>query len=148
MKKDFTKQDFYDLLEPNGDCLEWTKSTTKAGYGQTFVDGKFTYAHRLALMLEGIDVNGWYVLHSCDNPLCCNTAHLRVGTPQQNSDDMIKRNRHCYGERGTNILSETQVLEIRELFSNGLTQKDIAEMFNTTRQCIWLIVHRKSWTHI
>lgn len=37
---------------------------------------------------------GHYILHACDNPLCCNPAHLSAGTPQQNAVDMHRRGRH------------------------------------------------------
>lgn len=34
------------------------------------------------------------VLHSCDTPACVNPDHLRVGTPLDNMQDKMKRNRH------------------------------------------------------
>lgn len=34
------------------------------------------------------------VRHSCDNPPCCNPAHLLVGTAAQNAQDMAERGRH------------------------------------------------------
>jgi hypothetical protein len=51
------------------------------------------YAHRVPYTLNvGPIPVGLDVLHSCDNPLCVNPAHLSPGTYQQNmADRMAKR---------------------------------------------------------
>src|SRR5574342_155158 len=61
-----------------------------------------------------------YVLHSCDNPQCCNPAHLRVGTQRDNMHDMFSRGRFRgggpRGERnGSAKLSSVVVRRIREM---------------------------------
>jgi hypothetical protein len=47
----------------------------------------------VALYLSGVDVKDLFVLHSCDNPPCCNPNHLRTGTAKDNSRDMVERGR-------------------------------------------------------
>jgi hypothetical protein len=40
--------------------------------------------------------------HHCDNPPCCNpngTEHLFLGTPKDNSDDMLAKDRAARGDR-------------------------------------------------
>jgi hypothetical protein len=151
MKKDFTKQDFYDLLEPNGDCLEWTMGKMTNGYGFTQINGRLVKTHRLALSLEGIDINDKMVLHSCDNKICCNPAHLRAGTHQENMDDMKKRNRQN-SHRGTQChnatTDEATVKEIRKLYDSGVTQAQIRKDFRLSATVVFKIVHHKTWTHI
>lgn len=144
MKKNFTKKDFYDLLRPNGECLEWTKGVSPSGYGVTKLGGnRVVRAHRLALELEGIDVNGWYVLHSCDNTLCCNPKHLRIGSHQENMNDMTKR------KRQHSKLSEEQVLAIRSRYVRGrITHNELADEFGVTQTHISDIVNRNTWVHI
>lgn len=50
--------------------------------------------HRFAYHLtKGAIPDGMQVLHSCDNPPCCNPDHLRVGTSLNNARDMVGRGR-------------------------------------------------------
>lgn len=54
------------------------------------------YSHRMALMLNGIQIpTGFYGIHECDNKICCNSHvdHVVVGTPQKNSLDSHGRGR-------------------------------------------------------
>ena len=37
-----------------------------------------------------------FVLHSCDEPECINPKHLSIGTPKENTQDMIRS--HYVGE--------------------------------------------------
>jgi hypothetical protein len=53
--------------------------------------------------------DGLELRHTCDNPPCCNPAHLLVGTHADNMRDMLKRRRH-----GTTKLS---VEDIRDILS-------------------------------
>ena len=45
-------------------------------------------------------------------------------------------------------LNEDQVREIRKLSSNGLSQREIAKLFNVNYCTIHYIVKRKTWSHI
>ena len=149
MKRGFSKKDFTDMLKANGDCLEWTGCSTASGYGRTKAYGKYWLTHRLALHLEGIDISGHLVLHSCDNPRCCNPDHLRTGTHQDNTDDKFSRGRqarHHGSHNGRAKLTEQQVLEIREI--RGMTQQAIADQYGVSHRNISEIIRQKSWTHI
>lgn len=153
MKKNFTKQDFYAKLKkggPNGDCLEWSGLKSK-GYGQTYVNGKMIWTHRLVLQLEGIDTNGWFVLHSCDNPACCNPNHLRLGTQKENMDDRNKRGRQAKlkgSKNGSSKLTEDQVIEIKHRLSLGETQVSIASDYGVRNTLISKIKLGINWSHV
>jgi len=147
MKRGFTKKDFTDMLEPNGDCLEWTGCCHVTGYGVTWAYDKMWRTHRLALHLEGIDISGHLVLHSCDNPRCCNPNHLRLGTHQDNTDDKVSRGRQARGNHNGNTkLTEKDVLDIRQI--RGMSYRAIAKRYGVSRQNIYSIINRKLWRHI
>lgn len=82
-------------------CWIWTASRTAFGYGRILVSPKYvTHAQRVAYELcIGPIPAGLIVRHKCDNPPCCNPAHLELGTNADNSRDMVARGRAATGSR-------------------------------------------------
>lgn len=83
---------------PNG-CWPWMASRVK-GYGhfgvgsRTDQTNKLVIAHRLAWILtHGPVPDGICVCHTCDNPPCCNPAHLWLGTHADNAADREAKGR-------------------------------------------------------
>jgi HNH endonuclease len=94
---------------------------------------------------------GYDVLHTCDNPPCCNPKHLFVGTAFDNIQDMQRKGRHRYAEgelSGHAVLTAVKVTEIRRRVAAGEQQNRIAAEFGVTPFCIHAVVKRKSWRHI
>jgi hypothetical protein len=82
------------------ECWPWTHKVDKDGYGTIYADGRPRGAHRIVYLLSvGPIPDGLLVRHSCDNPPCCNTAHLIVGTQTDNVADRVSRNRTARGDR-------------------------------------------------
>lgn len=76
-------------------CWPFLRGRDTDGYGRFFDGVEVQPAHRLAWSFSAgapIPV-GLSVLHSCDNPPCCNPAHLRLGTAKDNHADMMRRGR-------------------------------------------------------
>lgn len=83
-------------------CLLWTGSRNKKGYGQINVGGRPRFTHRLAWELEyGEIAGGLCVLHKCDTPACCNPAHLFLGTRAENNSDMTEKGRNRQGVKNS-----------------------------------------------
>ncbi len=143
-------------LGPNGDCWEW-RGGKRGEYGRfsCSVDGKsIGYApHRYSYSLHhSIDLKSLklQILHDCDNPPCCNPAHLREGTQKDNMVDKKNKRRGVYGENHSqSILTEGKVKFIRTLFSHGgWTYAHIARMMKITPETIRRVILRHVWDHV
>lgn len=86
---------------PSDGCWEWRGRRNHSGYGLIRVgDAKAVLVHRYAYQTwVGSIPAGLYVCHHCDNPSCCNPAHLFLGTDLDNIRDMQQKNRHAQHER-------------------------------------------------
>ncbi len=97
---------FWSKVGKTGDdteCWLWSGKTDKDGYGK-FVycpTGRYPQrnvrAHRFALELS-TDTTGDVARHSCDTPGCCNPRHLCWGSPADNRNDCVKKNRQAAGK--------------------------------------------------
>ena len=91
-----------DRREPN-ECWPWIGGISR-GYGHWsfWESGKCrsTTSHRKAWELaNGPIPAGLFVLHRCDNPPCCNPAHLWLGTHADNMADKVAKGRQWRGGR-------------------------------------------------
>lgn len=112
-------------------------------------------AHRLAFeIFSGSKIPiGMLVCHRCNNPPCCNPAHLYVGTDQDNMNDMVRGRRW----RGLNFsgadnpgakIREQDVREIRRLAADGVKQIELSRKFGIANQTISKIVNRQRWANL
>lgn len=155
---------FYNKVEksdnPDG-CWLWTGSISKAGYGVIGANGKGIYTHRFIYEhFKGTIPDGMFVCHTCDNPACCNPAHLWLGTHKENMRDMARKERAVYqrhpekaprGEQVTQFVKLTaqDVREIRRRNAlGGVSYLDLAQQYGVDRTNIGCIVRRVSWKHI
>jgi HNH endonuclease len=61
--------------------------------------------HRVVWIALHGDPGKLKVLHTCDNPPCCNPRHLFLGTPKDNTDDMISKGRARFWTPGRDYQS-------------------------------------------
>lgn len=106
---------------------EWQGATNNKGYGQVWCSntGKVVYCHRVMSNAP----KGSTVLHSCDNPLCCNPEHLSIGTPKENSTDMVNKGRSHKGYK----LSDEDVMAIMESSESNVS---FARTYGVSQQTI------------
>ncbi len=87
------------------ECWPWTGTADPNGYGVITFAGKLQRAHRLAYLFTKGPIGSFSssrsmsVCHACDNPTCCNPAHLFVGTDRDNVHDMVAKGRIQQGEQ-------------------------------------------------
>lgn len=83
-----------DIGGPN-DCWPWQAGRDADGYGRFWFAGKTIHASRACWMIaNGSELpDGMHALHSCDNPPCCNPAHVYAGTAGRNIEDKKLRRR-------------------------------------------------------
>lgn len=75
-------------------CHPWTHTKTKQDYGVFAKHGHTVLAHRLRFaMAEPDSINAPVIMHTCDNPRCCNPNHLRSGSFSDNMQDMSNKGR-------------------------------------------------------
>lgn len=140
---------YADMSNLNG-CWNWKLVLTKRGYGAIRLLNRPFQAHRFSKMVVGYLIPPkMLACHTCDNRKCVNPDHIYIGTPKQNSQDMVLRHRVPVGERRHNaVLSDAGVIEMRRLRDGGVTLERLAAMFNTTSGNVHRVCKRRTWTHI
>ena len=138
------------LVRRDNGCLEWTGPTDRDGYGLRGSRFGERRAHRYAYVTAHGDIPpGMVVMHSCDNPRCCNSAHLSLGDQSANMADKVAKERQARGERNVHArLTADEVLAVRAAHKRGVTQQEIAGEYGVTQSAISLIVLRKNWRHV
>ena len=137
------------------ECWPWTMATQK-GYPVYSIGHENYRVGRILCWLRDNDeislraiensAERLVVLHSCDNPTCCNPAHLSVGKALHNTRDMIAKGRRAdmRGENGGNSkLSNEAALRIRESRLFGASQKDLAHVHNVSVPTISAVCNHK-----
>ena len=138
-------------IKSDTECWEWTGCIQNNGYGKfgytiSKYNVKHTGAHRIAYELHHKRPiqEGMYILHSCDNPKCCNPYHLSEGTPKDNTLDMIAKRR----QGGNKKVTEEIVLKIREDRQIGFKIYELVHIYGLSRTQIKNIINKKSWSNV
>lgn len=133
-----------DIGDPD-ECWEWQAYRFPSGraglmYGRFGLDGKSVTAHRVAYLLtRGAVADDLFVLHKCDNPPCCNPAHLFAGTARDNAADRDRKGRYIKGlsyrgpENARAKLTDTEIAEIRRTYvPHAITREMLAQRFSVS----------------
>lgn len=127
-----------------GDCVLWEGAINSAGYPVTWFNNKIEYKHRLVAGAGKGDT----VMHICDVKSCINPLHLKIGTPKQNSEDMVKKGRQAVGEKaGNSWLTESQVKDILS-YKGEMSSRKTATLFGCSKTNILDIWNKRIWRHI
>lgn len=129
------------------ECWPWAGGYRKE-YGCFYHEGERFVAPRIALELSSgkkipDDLN---VLHSCDNPCCCNPNHLSADTQKQNIIDAFKRGRLHVNR--VSKLDKGKVSFIRVLCSVlNVSHRKAGCLFNVNHRTVGRIMTGQYWSH-
>lgn len=138
-------------------CWNWKGPVRGRGYGSFNTGNRSDYTHRLAWIITyGQVLPGQVICHRCDNPACCNPAHLFIGSQRDNMRDMVRKGRNrssvTYRPGSSNPfarLTESQVIAIRNRYQQGgITQQSLAREYGVSRPMIGHIIARRNWKHL
>ena len=139
--------------EPMSGCWLWLGLVTEsAGHGTIRSGATMQMVHRLNYArFKGAIPAGVIVRHKCDIACCVNPDHLILGTPRENSQDRVDR-KTIRPARGTRChaakLTDAKVVEMRQLYEEGWTLKEIGNRFGVWFSTVSGIVRRKAWRHV
>lgn len=139
--------DRFEAKFSKGDgCWNWNAAKGSKGYGHFWLRGRPRPASQASYLLYcGPIEDGLFVLHRCDNRLCVNPDHLFLGTVQDNTADMVSKNRQAKGEASAHAkLTEKQVRQIRE---DSRSQRKIGEAYGISHTQVGQIKAGTSWRH-
>jgi hypothetical protein len=138
---------FWSQVVKTDTCWLWRGSRSKDGRGYFHTGAKLYSAHRFAYLLtHGVVPKGHakhsVILHSCDNPLCVNPAHLFIGTQQENIHDAIRKGRFTHQRK----LTPAQVRQIKQMRAAGVTRRECAKQFGAEYSTIRSIDIGRTWS--
>lgn len=128
-------------IRSEDECWVWKTGRISTGYGEFSYNRRPILAHRFAVMLRE-PIDGLHVLHTCDNPPCCNPKHLRVGTNYDNVQDAVAKGRHVQHK-----LTDETARQIASTKGTAEPLAAIARRFGVGRTTIKLIRAGRAWKH-
>lgn len=143
-----------DKREPN-ECWPWKGTIHEDGYGRTWINDRGYYAHRVIFNLANpgqIELASptnkkakGFLMHLCDNRICCNPAHLQVATIKENNDDCNQKGRRQL-PRGEDhfraVFTNEETAKILEMRKQGKTATQIADEFGKNRSSVKTLLYR------
>jgi hypothetical protein len=135
----------------DNDCWEWTGGK-RAGYGRIRVGGRTGHlygATRLMWRLvHGTDPVGQLILHTCDNPGCCNPKHLFIGTDDDNNLDKEMKGRGNHPIGTASGLAKLTDEQVRMIYQSPDSSLELSAQYGVTTPAIDQIRQGKTWQHI
>lgn len=177
---------FWRFVDTSGGaekCWEWQHSRNTSNYGSVRINDHYrvycALAHRLSWAIHNGPIpDGLLVCHACDNPPCCNPAHLWLGTDADNIADMRAKGRDARGARSAfkkypelyygdrhwarrrpelikrgeaavqSKLTEAQAQRIIDEAIDIPTCDALASEFCVAKQTVYDVWHRRTWKHL
>lgn len=140
---------FWDKVERTNTCWNWIGSLTDRGYGEFVVNKKKRKAHILSWMdFHQADTNGLCVCHTCDNPKCVNPEHLYLGTPQDNMNDKVARNRQSKMPGESHPMAKLSREDIINIRNDRRSSRDIGKEYGISHSHVLRIKKGEKWNSV
>jgi len=137
------------LTMPTPDsCWEWQGYRSPFGYGRIRVGARKELAHRVAFAAaNGHPAPGMLIRHKCDNPPCCNPAHLETGTHADNAQDKVARGRLVVRSGESHHAAKLSIEQVREirLAPSTTSHRALARTYSVSRPTISAIRAGRQW---
>ena len=128
------------------ECWNWFGGKDRDGYGLFRVLKQKLQTHRMSYEIhKGAIPDGLWVLHKCDNTSCVNPKHLFLGTRTDNVRDMVAKGRFVSGGL---VLTEDDVRSLRQMYEDGKTKWELADIFKVKRCMVSQIINKKHWKNV
>jgi hypothetical protein len=135
-------------------CWEWIAARHPVtGYGMLGVGNRPRGAHRVAWEVNhGPIPPGLFVLHRCDNRGCVRPDHLFLGTPADNTADMMAKSRNGVNPaplKGTrHSKAKLTDAKVRIIRASDATHTALGFRYGVTKQVISAVRKGKTWKHV
>lgn len=131
------------------ECWNWKLSTDRYGYGKVKISHGCYISHRAAYeMHHGSIPDEKHILHSCDNPICCNPNHLHPGTRSENMQEMIRRGRHGKGYTYKAKMTREKVDMLKIDFNSGMSKHALSRKYNISCRTVREILSGEIWRRV
>lgn len=135
-------------------CVTSTYAKGTSGYAYVNIGGKTVGHHRLVYSkANGVpleDMQGLVVMHICDNRMCVNPAHLKLGTVADNNADMRHKGRASGNPNPEfNPSAKLTPEQVREIRANKQYTYDVlAKMYGVAKSTICRVKKNSVWSAI
>lgn len=135
-----------------GECWEWPGNCfTPHGYGHTNRNGEGIASRAAWAEANGPIPEGMWVLHRCDNPPCCRPSHLYLGTPADNTQDMLSRGREARLRDEQSAVMKYPpdlVREIKQRIDGGESQRSVGRSLSINAGYISRLYRGERRSHV
>lgn len=138
-------------IRENDECWPWTGFLTPEGYGRFYDYGSYVVASRMAWELHNNErLDDRIACHHCDNPPCCNPAHIYAGNEKTNAVDAAERNLlnngSQQGETHTSAKLTWEIVDqVRSRMAAGETPYRLAAEFRVSPMTMRKIRDKVTW---